>query len=816
MINLKILVPESTTNYVTNPNFRNNITGWTTAGATLTRSMEKARYSIASGKVVSAGSVLNEGVYFRLSSLTGINQPCTGSVYVLGSGKVQVRLRDGGGTSWTSDVIDLSATQWKRVEVSGFLTGTNDVRVYIETADDTPKAITYYVDGLQIELKAYATTYCDGDQPGCTWERVIPGVSSRRGDTRLGGRWVPLAGDCRDDQNVYVTVLGGFGNAPIRNSTQSWADAPGSFYQSTKILDRVLNLSFYVKQESLNRVNPPNLSPLHGLRQQLIDLFKPDKTEGGEPFWLEYYETNGDRPLYIQARYEAGLEGSWDVRNSWYNALPIRMLAVDPLWVEDNQDVKQLGIKDTVSLLQGNNLALIRNKKVSFPGKAGTGTSSAFNRAVEGTDGTIYVIVGPGIAKWDGVSFTTIVSDATYVRDIDVAPDGSLYAVGQFTTIGGVAANRVAKYTPSTGTWSALGTGLNAEASSVCVAQNGQVYVGGFFTSAGGVTCRQIARWDGLQWRTVGATSGLNGAPYRIVRARNADTLYVGGTFTASYGGSITYNAIASLNITTNLFSAMGSGFSGSLGVAGPSVYAIAVGLDGTVYAGGSFTSSGGESMSAIAQFGSGDNWKPVGDGLSNTVYSLEIDKDGVLWAGGGFITSGSKNFTWGLAKFFANTWSPADFVAPSLGGPYDILTSRNGDVFFVVDASVTAPVFYPYYNTFTNLGTAEIYPKMYIRGQGTFKYILNTRTGAFLAMDLQILANEEVFIDFGKGTIESTVRGSLLYAALPGSDIRAMRMLPGDNEFGILITDDVSAVAQMSYTPQHWSADAIEKVELL
>ena len=104
----------------------------------------------------------------------------------------------------------------------------------------------------------------------------------------------------------------------------------------------------------------------------------------------------------------------------------------------------------------------------------------------------------------------------------------------------------------------------------------------------------------------------------------------------------------------------------------------------------------------------------------------------------------------------------------------------------------------------------------MYLKGQGTFRYIINTRTGSFLALNLDILSNEEVFIDFAKGTIESTVRGSLLYAVLPGSDIRSIRMLPGENEFGILIINDVGAIAQMSYTPQHWSADAIAKVELL
>ena len=827
MINLKILVPDSTTNYVTNPNFRNNTTGWTTAGATLTRVLTKARFSIASGQVVTNGSVVNEGVYVRLTSLAGVNQPCTGSIYVLGSGKVRARLRDGNGASWVSDTVSLSPTQWTRLSASGFLTGTNDVRLYVETDDATPKAITFYVDGAQIELKAYPTTYCDGDQPGCSWERVIPGVSSRPVNTRLGGRWVPLAGDCRGNQDVYVTVLGGFGSAPIRNATQSWSEAPGGYYQSTKIMERILNFSFYIKNESTRDSSPPNPSPLHALRQQLIDLFKPDRTEGGEPFWLEYSDTNADRPLYIQARYEAGLEGSWDVRNSWTNALPVRMLALDPLWVEDNQDVKQMGIREQVSLSTGTHVVSTKNGITRYLGNAGVyiGGQTVIG-AAEGLDGTLYIPVNDQVMKWDGVSFSVFAS-ANDVYDIAVAPDGSIYFVGSFTTIGGTAANRIAKYTPSTGTWSALGSGLGGTAVTVCVAQNGHIYVGGSFTTAGGITCYRIARWNGSSWATVGAASGLSGNVLRIVRGNDPDTLYVGGEFLTSQGGSVTYNLIASLSISTNLFSQMGSGFSTPFSLnPTPYVNGLAVGNDGTVYAGGNFQASGSDTIYAVAQF-SGGSWKPVGDGFNNPVYVLGFDLDGILYAGGyfsldgntGLATSNRKNFKWGLAKLNNNAWYTENFIAsrtPSVSTVMSMIFSESGEKFFVFNSLSGSNIQYPSYTTFTNLGTSEVYPKMYLRGPGTFRNIINTRTGAELSMNIEVLNGEEIFIDFGKGTIESTIRGSLLYAVLPGSDIRAMRLIPGDNEFGILITDDVGAIAQMSYTPQHWSADAVAKVEPL
>src|SRR5688500_3244845 len=98
MASLRILVPEGTTNYIKNPAARYDTTGWSQSGSTLTRSLDRARFGIASYKLVTNGSALNEGLYYRVSALAGIGDPVTVSAYVRGAGKVRIRVISSGGT----------------------------------------------------------------------------------------------------------------------------------------------------------------------------------------------------------------------------------------------------------------------------------------------------------------------------------------------------------------------------------------------------------------------------------------------------------------------------------------------------------------------------------------------------------------------------------------------------------------------------------------------------------------------------------------------------------------------------------------------
>lgn len=691
------------------------------------------------------------------------------------------------------------------------------MRLYVETADTAAKATTFYVDGAQMERKPYATTYVDGSQPGCRWNIQAYATQSTRDDSsRAGGRWVALAGPCRPNNDIYVTLLGGFGMAGLQNQTQPWSNSPGSFFQNSKVRDRTLTLSFFVKKEDLYSSGPPDLRPLHELRQQIIDIIHPDKTHGSEPFLLEYESTEANRKLYIHARYDGGLDGSWDVRNQWVNAFPLRLLAVDPFWFEDNQEVTLLGIVTSFpNTPQRSDIqARINNEWIQLVDSNGNQVEDFANAIQQAPDGSIYIGAGVdnaagvalwprGLTKWDGYQFTNLGACST-INDIAVAPNGMVYITGTFTTVRGVAANRVAMYNPTTDTWSAMGTGLNGAGDTIVVGPNGQVYVGGGFTTAGGVACYYIARWDGFQWRTVGQYSGVSQDVRALALANDGRTIYMGGIFLQSQGGVVTYNGVASIDTVTNLISQMGYGLLVSAGNTG--VQGIAVGMDGTVYACGSFLISGAPSATPIlrvARWSGGQIWLPMGSGLGGTALAIATGKNGEIYVGGQFTSLGNGQRVDAFVKWNHETWVSMEIFENAAAS--DVIVHSNGDIYLGIGGKRV-----PKLTSVTNPGTATVFPLLYYKDAGIIRYIGNNKTGQAIYLDLTVFDDEEIFFDFARGKVTSTVRGDVSYAILPGSEIRSIYCLPGENTFSVLVTNDVNGIMQLRLQPQHWSADAV------
>ena len=111
-----------------------------------------------------------------------------------------------------------------------------------------------------------------------------------------------------------------------------------------------------------------------------------------------------------------------------------------------------------------------------------------------------------------------------------VGPDGTLYVVGGFTSIGGVAANYAASWDGSA--FAAMGSGFNASASGVAVGDDGTVYAAGNFTTADGNTANYVARWNGTQWFAMGDGVNSGSAPLEVYN----NVVYLGGTFDTAGG----------------------------------------------------------------------------------------------------------------------------------------------------------------------------------------------------------------------------------------------------------------------------------------
>ena len=275
------------------------------------------------------------------------------------------------------------------------------------------------------------------------------------------------------------------------------------------------------------------------------------------------------------------------------------------------------------------------------------------------------------IAKWDGSAWSALGSGVSNsggsVRALTVFDDGGgacLYAGGRFTIVGGVAANRIAKWDGTS--WSALGSGTDDSVETLIVFDDGggeALYVGGHFTTAGSVIASDIAKWDGSSWSALG--SGIAG-PLAFLDALTVfddgggAALYVGGRFTTA--GSVLATNIAKWDGTS--WSALGGGVGGG---APEIIDVLAVFDDGdgaALYSGGFFGTAGGVVAKNIAKWDN-SSWSPLGNGMDASVRALTSFDDGggaALYAGGSF-TTGSGVVVSRIAK-----WDGASWVALSSG----------------------------------------------------------------------------------------------------------------------------------------------------
>jgi len=258
---------------------------------------------------------------------------------------------------------------------------------------------------------------------------------------------------------------------------------------------------------------------------------------------------------------------------------------------------------------------------------------------------------------------------------LTVFDDGNgpaLYAGGKFTTIGGFAANRIAKWNGVR--WRKLKTGTDNLVFALRVFDDGTgpaLYAGGNFSTAGGVPASRIAKWDGTSWSSLG--SGLD----RAVRALEVfddgggDALYVGGNFTTA-GGAPT-NRVAKWNGST--WSPLNQGVDAL-------VRTLKVFDDGTgeaLIAGGHFENAGGTPISRIAKW-DGSNWSSLASGVNDTVEALALYDDGrgpALYAGGNFTIAGGVAVP-RIARWNGSIWETLNGLPNFTNGPVHSLATYD------------------------------------------------------------------------------------------------------------------------------------------
>src|SRR6266496_4070376 len=164
-------------------------------------------------------------------------------------------------------------------------------------------------------------------------------------------------------------------------------------------------------------------------------------------------------------------------------------------------------------------------------------------------------------ANWMSMGGLPAANGVVYAAVMDSL--GNLFIGGDFTIVGDVFANRIARWNGTN--WSAVGSGLNNSVTALAVS-GGDIYA-----ASGGV----VAKWDGSGWSALG--SGL------------------GGVGALAVSGNDVYAAIGMNVVKWNgtSWSALGSGMRGSNNYS----YVAALAVSGSdVYAVGMFTNASGTS----------------------------------------------------------------------------------------------------------------------------------------------------------------------------------------------------------------------------
>jgi urease beta subunit len=235
-----------------------------------------------------------------------------------------------------------------------------------------------------------------------------------------------------------------------------------------------------------------------------------------------------------------------------------------------------------------------------------------------------------------------------------LAVSGStVYAGGQFASIGGQSRSNIAALDASSG--AALGWNPGADNMINALAVSGStVFAGGNFHYIGGQGRNLVAALDAY-----GAATAWNPDPsgqWVNALAVSGSTIYVGGNF-QTMGGQ-TRNNIAALNVGSGVATAWDPN-------ADNQVNALAV-SGSTVYAGGSFGSIGGQGRSNLAALDAGSGlataWSPD---ANDQVLTIAVSGPNV-YVGGKFTSNGSDQGDYHYLAAFATdpggsqvTWSP-------------------------------------------------------------------------------------------------------------------------------------------------------------
>lgn len=245
-------------------------------------------------------------------------------------------------------------------------------------------------------------------------------------------------------------------------------------------------------------------------------------------------------------------------------------------------------------------------------------------------EGNFWSTTARHFVKWNGNCWDSISKVQGSFQKF-IIYNNDIYACGNFTNVGGVSANYIAKYDGSN--WNAMpgDTAWNYNIYSIAF-YNGELYAaGGFYNANTGM--RGIAKWNGTFWEKPGGVTlygTLAGVTDMIIYNNE---LYIAGSFTKSNG-----------NVGDNIQKWNGTGWSevggGTGGVFNDPQYGYIFDLEtnnNKLYAVGTFEYAGGVPANRIGIW-DGVNWSGFSSVFNNNLSAITF-LNNEIYIGGGFTT---------------------------------------------------------------------------------------------------------------------------------------------------------------------------------
>lgn len=754
---------------------------------------------------VAAGST-NDGGAFTLETLA--NAIHYASVYIYGNAAATIQLSLDGVTFNAASRIGGRTGGWVRYGVqipAAQANGSTQLAVR-NTADED-----FYIDCLQVEQSEYATTYLDGSLgPLFRWTGLAHGsASTRDAQERAGGRELNFTDD------LAITVTAGtkrHGISPIRHNVQGLALLPGGLLQSTKQLPREIELEFLVQAGSSATTDATALASFHSYRKDLVDLLKPDLVRGAQPVVIGYSGADGESKLWGAFHYAGGLELTVEPGMDKNEQPRVRLLAPDPHWYADDRQTATLDFSDTVTFTTG-----------------GRRADGAWSNLGSGFDSTVYAIAADekrgrvyyggvftiangvtvnGVCYYDGTTFVPMgggVGGGNGVYAIAIAPNGDVWAVGDFTSVDGQATKGMGRWNLATGTWSPFNVSATFTALwSVVISTANEVYFAGNFENWNG-----IAAADFVAKYSNGAFSALGTSPFSSSAFPNhaqalavdiAGNLWAGEYF-QSGSGTASVRKWDGANWTTVLTT-------GSMTT--PYIACLLFAPNGDLYVTGNYATLGGTAAANAARY-NGAAVYALGSGVTGIVSSAAISPDGLFYLGGFLTSAGGISLVSPLAIFNGYTWVNADGDLPS--SEYKALAFLGNDLYAGWGGSGDGTV--AGRTTVTTTSSTITYPTFTLVGPSSSTCVLhsleNQSTDQQMYFNLTIQAGETITISLlpGMKQVTSDWRGLIYQQPLANSDFANWHLLPGANTVAAFMTGTTTGAALLAHwVPCYWSVD--------